>query len=419
MTVINTNVASLASQNAMIKNNRDLSSSMQNLATGKRINSGSDDAAGLAISTRMTSTIRGLDQAIRNANDGISLIQTAEGALVEVTNMMQRMREISVQAANDTYSDVDRGYLDLEFQQLKSEINRVSQNTEWNGIPILSHSPSNNGNFGFQVGSKTGQKIDVLIPDFSLNPVVVTTGLIDRNKQFSSQVFSFGAGIWAYSNVSLFNENEFYSTNINTGSYPTSQQAAASYLYDELINGALRNDYNFTNNGTSITVTPSNSNTNPKLLSFDVVRAQGSQAELSLQINWADGTNSLNVTAQDLGVSIQSPSITTPGGLSSLNSSNILTEAGATQAITDLDDAIAVVSAGRASLGAQINRLTYAADNLSNISLNTNASRSRILDSNYAKESSELARAQIIEQAAMAMLTQANQNPQSVLQLLK
>lgn len=418
MTIINTNIESLFTQNAMIKNNRDLSSSMQNLATGKRINSGSDDAAGLAISTRMTSTIRGLDQAIRNANDGISLIQTAEGALVEVTNMMQRMREISIQAANDTYSDVDRGYLDLEFQQLKSEINRVSKNTEWNGIPILSHSLTNNGNYGFQVGAKADQKIDISIPDFSLNPVVVTTGTLDRSKQFSSQVFSFGPGIWDNSSVNLFNENKFSYTQISTPN-ASSELQAANYLYNGLIGGALRNDYNFVNNGLSITVTPSNSNTNPKLLSFDVVRAHGSQAELSLQINWADGTNSLNVTAQDLGVSIQGSNITTPGGLSSLNSSNILTESGATQAITDLDGAIAVVSAGRASLGAQINRLTYAADNLSNVSLNTNAARSRILDANYAQESSDLARAQIIQQAATAMLAQANQNPQSVLQLLK
>ncbi len=125
MTVINTNIKSLISQNALSKNSRSLSAAMEQLSTGKRINSAKDDAAGLAISSRMTAQIRGLDQSVRNGNDAISMLQTAEGAMIEITSMLQRMRELSVQAANDTYSAADRSYLDLEYQQLKSEINRT------------------------------------------------------------------------------------------------------------------------------------------------------------------------------------------------------------------------------------------------------------------------------------------------------
>ena len=157
MSVINTNIKSLVSQNAMVKNNRDLADAMQQLSTGKRINSAKDDAAGLAISSRMTAQITGLDQAVRNGNDAVSMLQTTEGAMIEMTNMLQRMRELSVQSANDTYTSVDRGYMDLEFQQLKTEINRITETTEWNGMAFLNGSTVNDdgtvGKFEFQVGA--------------------------------------------------------------------------------------------------------------------------------------------------------------------------------------------------------------------------------------------------------------------------
>ena len=137
MTVINTNINSLVTQNALVRNNRALSSSMEQLSTGKRINSASDDAAGLAISNKMTAQIRGLNQAVRNANDGISLMQTAEGATTEITNMLQRMRELAVQASNDTYTSSDRSALNAEVTQLKAEISRIADNTEWNGMKLF------------------------------------------------------------------------------------------------------------------------------------------------------------------------------------------------------------------------------------------------------------------------------------------
>jgi flagellin len=281
MTVINTNIKALTTQNAMTVNNRQMSKVMEQLSTGRRINSAADDAAGLAISNKMTSQIRGLDQAVRNANDGISMIQTAEGATVEVTNMLQRMRELAVQAANDTNSADDRGSLNKEVVELQAEIKRISSNTQWNSMNITG-----------------GSGITAL----------------------ASAKFQIGANA------------------------------------DQVITVAFKN-----------------------------IQKLSGMGEV--------GSGALVAT------------------LSSLTSSN--------SAITSIDKALKSLDAYRADLGAKINRMTYAADNLMNISQNQSASRSRILDADYAKASAELARTQVIQQAATAMLAQANQQPQAVLQLLQ
>ena len=188
MTVINTNTGSLYAQQAMNTNARGLSTVMQQLSTGKRINNAVDDVAGLAVSTRLTSQIKGLNQAVRNANDGISLVQTAEGATEQITNMMQRMRELAVQASNDTNNANDRSFLDGEFQQLKSEINRVAQNTQWNGSNILDGTGGNtaNGSFAFQVGANANQTISVKLANMGvgvarMNPVTYARYNIARS----------------------------------------------------------------------------------------------------------------------------------------------------------------------------------------------------------------------------------------------
>jgi flagellin len=284
MSVVNTNVKSLYAQNSLVVNNRKLSDTMQQLSTGKRINGAKDDAAGLAIASKMTAQIRGLNQAVRNANDGISLIQTAEGALTEVTNMLTRMRELAVQSANDTNTSTDRTALNQEFTQLRAEINRVAGNTEFNSMKILDGSfvgNTTNGLFKFQVGANANQTIDVTIGNFG------TTG----------------------------------------------------------------------GSGTAL--------------------------------------------------------------LAGIDSSEITDLAKSNLSVTALDAAIGAVSTGRASMGAIINRLTYAADNLMTTSTNVQESRSRIEDTDYAKATTELARSQIIQQAATAMLAQANQQPQTVLSLLQ
>jgi flagellin len=282
MSVINTNVKSLVAQNAMSVNNRSLDKAMQQLSTGKRINSAADDAAGLAISNKMTAQIRGLNQAVRNANDGISLLQTAEGATQEITNMLQRMRELAVQASNDTYTSADRSALNSEVTALKSEITRIADNTEWNGMKLFTASSA---------GSAGG---------------IGTSGLVTLQ--------------------------------VGTG-------------------------------GTS-----------------------GNQ--ITVQLNDIDSS---------LGIS----------GIS------LTSQSGATSALATLDTAIATIDTDRATFGSTMNRLTYAVDNLTNVSQNAQASRSRIQDTDYAQTTTELARSQIIQQAATAMLAQANQAPQSVLSLLR
>lgn len=278
MTVINTNTKSIVAQNALTVNNRAMSKAMEQLSTGKRINSAADDAAGLAIASTMTAQIRGLNQAVRNANDGISLLQTAEGAMIEQTNMMQRMRELAVQSANDTVSADQKGYLDAEFQKLLTEIDRIGGATQWNGENVLDATGARgaDGVYTFQVGANSSQEITVTIGDMS------TAGLLSD------------------------------------------------------------------------------------LSGLDVT----------------DATNA---------------------GL----------------AIDGIDLALDAMNTQRADIGAGINTLTYAADNLANVSQNTSASRSQVLDTDYASATTELARTQIISQAATAMLAQANQAPQSVLSLLR
>ena len=297
MTVINTNVSATLASNAIVRNERAMSTAMERLATGRRINSASDDAAGLAIASKMTSQVKGLEQASRNANDAISLVQTVEGAGKEILNILTRMKELSVQATSGTYSATDRDAMDLEFQQLKSEITRIETNTTWNGQVLMDGADT----VAAQVGAGSGQTMSMTFGNWSL-------------------------------------END------------TTTDATASVYGD-------------TNGGTG---NASNS---------------------------AGNANMGNIDLQD-----------------------------ATRAATAnsaLDIAISGASAEVAKYGAYINRLEYASDNLLNVAQNTDASRSRIEDADYAEETSELAKTQIIAQAGTAMLAQANQIKQTVLALLQ
>jgi len=283
MAVINTNTGSLYAQQAMNTNARGLSTVMQQLSTGKRINNAVDDVAGMAISTRLTSQIRGLNQAVRNTNDGISLIQTAEGATDQVTNMLQRMRELAVQASNDTNNTADRSYLNLEFQALTSQIDNIANYTQWNGSNVLNQTNSSeagrSGVFTFQVGANSGQTISIT---------------------FDNMTTESGKGVMS------------------------------------------------TIAGNNIT-----------------------------------GTSSSSAA---LGVIIS---------------------------------ALDTVSLSRSNMGAVISRLQFTSDNLANVSAKAQESRSRIEDTDYSQATTELAKRNIIQQAAQAMLAQANQAPQSVLSLLR
>jgi flagellin len=270
MSVINTNVSALSAQNALKTNARSMSTNMEQLSTGSRINSAKDDAAGLAIGQNMTSQIRGLNMAVRNINDGVNMMQTAEGAMIEQSNMLQRMRELAVQSSNGTVSDTQRTYLNTEFQALTSQIGNIASQTTWNGTNLMNATTT----FAFQAGASSGQTISVVV-----------TGM----------------------------------------------------------------------------------------------------------------------TTSSLGIS----------------SASISSSSFAMTAIATLDTALNSINSQRATIGAGINQMTYAGDNMSNIAANVTASRSTIMDTDYATASTNLAKNQIIQQAATAMLAQANQAPQSVLSLLK
>jgi flagellin len=396
MTVINTNIKSLVSQNAMVKNNRDLSNAMQQLSTGKRINSAKDDAAGLAISSRMTSQITGLNQAIRNGNDSVSMLQTTEGAMIEMTNMLQRMRELAIQSSNDTYTSVDRGYLDLEFQQLKAEVNRITDDTEWNGMGIMDGSVLNDdgviGKFEFQVGANDGQIITHTIADMGFIADVGTAAFTTPT--------AATAGVAQISKLTL----------------------SGTYLAGDVI------EFKVGSNTKSYTVLPADlTGNNTANLASIAVKLRNLTSDNASTPTFTIGGAAVTVTANELTFTAATantpftPTATnTPrGALQNISALNIQNNTNSNTSIRELDIAINRINTERAGIGAVINRLTYAVDNLANVSQNTSESRSRIMDADYAKASSELARTQIISQAATAMLAQANQQPQSVLQLLQ
>jgi len=315
MSVINTNISATLAANALTKNERSMTTSMERLSTGLRINSAKDDAAGLAISARMTGQVRGLEQAARNANDAISMLQVAEGATQEISNMLIRMRELAVQAANGTYSATDRDALNLEFGELMSEIDRIAKNTQWNGMSILDGDGQHDETTAdtsvtVQLGPSASQTMTVTLKSW------VPTMAVDADATDAAGTASDGA------------------------------EATA--------------------NGDS---------------------AFGDTAILY----WGGVPTRIGIDTADE----------------------------ATFAITQLDRAINGATAERAQYGAYISRLEHASDNLLNVAQNTDASRSRIQDADYAKETTELARNQIIAQAGTAMLAQANQVKQTVLSLLQ
>jgi flagellin len=389
MSVINTNVKSLVAQNAATIAGRSMSKAMEQLSTGKRINTAADDAAGLAISSRATAQIKGLDQAVRNANDGISMLQTAEGAMVEVTNMLQRMRELSVQSANDTNTADDRSYLDLEFQQLKAETDRIISNTQWNGVNVLDKTFTNNttaGKFVFQVGANANQTISHTIDVFGLgtadgaSATVTAAAGATAGTATTQQVGTLTlAGTYAAGDKITVNLNE----SVFQYTVTTADEAGSNTLATNLAAAIdLRFEDGYAAAGSA-----------PGVVKITADTASTTQFTLS-------------ATASD-------------GEWDDIESLSILTQATSNTSVSTLDVALSSVNKARAEIGSVINRLTYAADNLTNVSQNAEASRSRILDTDYAKTTTELARSQIIQQAATAMLAQANQQPQSVLSLLR
>jgi flagellin len=376
MTVINTNTSAILTANALSKNERAMSQTMERLSTGSRINSASDDAAGLAIASKMTSQINGLNMAIRNANDGISMVQSADGALVEVSSMFQRMRELAVQSSSDTNSTTDRSALNLEFKALQSEVQRISGNTQFNGMNILDDTVGTTGSVDFQVGANASQTITA---DFGN---IGKDGSISVSTT-STTVQSVVVGTLADGDILTF---KITNTNGSTDQYIQFTVDAADAVIA---------------NGTATT---------------SMLTASDGTNTYTLAGTSTGGT--LTMTSDNATLAVQEANLSR--GISGTAANNdILTKTGASAAITAMTTAIASIDTQRATLGSYVNRLEYASDNLANVSQNASASRSRIQDADYAAETTELARTQIIQQAGTAMLSQANQQAQSVLALLK
>jgi len=387
MSVINTNVNAVLSQNALVKNERAMSSAMEQLSTGKRINKAADDAAGLAIVSKMTAQIRGLEQATRNVNDAISMLQTAEGATGEITNMLQRMRELAVQGNSGTNNADEVAAIAAEFSALKVAINDIADTTQWNGVDIIDGTKSSNANAApkYQIGANDGQTLTVNMGDLSLDGYVA-------GQQSAVTVTYTATGDIADTTSYTIDGKVFSSTAIggaqNIGAMKDALNAHGEFserFVASIASGAT----------TVLTITE----------------------KAGYEKN--NGNSGITVTVEGTANrTIGTPSASTAGvkGMGA-NLSNL----GVTDSnvIATLDSALRAVASQRADFGAVMNRLEYTADNLANVSQNTQASRSRIEDADYAKATTELARTQIIQQAGTAMLAQANQQSQGVLALLQ
>jgi len=380
---INTNVMSLNAQRNLNSSQSSLSTSIQRLSSGLRINSAKDDAAGLAISERFSSQIKGLNQASRNANDGISLAQTAEGALGQVTNNLQRIRELAVQSANATNSTTDRTALQAEASQLLSEIDRVANQTSFNGVKLL------DGSFSsavFQVGANAGETITIgSLVDSNVAALSSVTSATGQSSQVTAidTLTAVGAGALVINGTDV---------GAGIGAAGSAQQRVGQVV-DAINNSASTTGVNAAyDSGTNRIVLTSGAN---------IV---------------ATGTDDGSLTGFDVTGADGDATATTTTGLGSLS---IASYAGASLAIQQMDSALSQVNSARATIGAVQNRFESVVANLATTSENLSAARSRIQDTDFAAETANLTRAQILQQAGTAMLAQANSAPNNVLSLLR
>jgi flagellin len=406
MTVINSNSAAMLTANSINQNDRAMTSTMERLSTGKRINSAADDAAGLAIATKMTAQVRGLDQAGRNANNATSMVQLADGAAEQVSNILQRMREIVVQAADGSNSVSDVAVLNVEFKQAAEEIDRIVDVTEFNGKKLLNGDAggvagSGDSTVTYQIGANASQTLTVDFSDFNLaagSATNTTEKFVD-----ASINDAFVAAMDPSTDVTL-TDNEGNSITL-TQADVTAATAASGLA--TLINNA---------SGT-FNLTATGDNTDGLTLTSD---SSGAGSQVATITYTGTGTPSLSETP---GVS-PTPMTADLSGFKTTGMQTSIVVDGVSASTFDntlnaLDKAIEGVATQRATFGATMNRLEYAVDNLASSSLATATARGRIEDANYATETTALARTQIIAQAGTAMLAQANQKSQSVLSLLQ
>jgi flagellin len=374
-----------------------METSMARLSTGKRINSASDDAAGVAISSRLSSEIRGTDQAIRNSLDGQALIDTAEGAHSEIENILQRMREVAVQAANDTNNAQDRSNLQAEMNAMGTEIDRIAGTTTWAGANLMQDA---NSSFSFQVGSAVGDKNQIAVTIGGMNMSNLSIGASTTVAAFTIDADDFGTA-----------------TTIGTAG----GDWAKSAVTDGAGTGGAPDVLTFTPDATATTGSKV-SITNPETDQVHTAEVLGGSAaninQTVLNMNAAFSTLGVYAVAvSDTAIEMQFsavPQVTTPATDISVSSGN-----NARAGITKLDDAIEAVNIQRSKLGAVSNRLNHTVNNLTNISSNLSSAKGGIEDADFALETTNLAKNQILQQASTAMLAQANASKQNVLSLLQ
>lgn len=490
MTSINTNIGAISAQANMAKVNDDFNQAMTRLSSGLRINAAKDDAAGMAIAEKMTAQVMGINQAVRNATDGKNLLDTTESAHVEVSNMLQRMRELAVQSANDTNTGSDRGNITAESRQLVAEINRIAENTTFNGMKVM------DGSFAgkqFQIGADLGQTLSVSIDAASATDIgafktksevsIADTGGVTGAEELIISGHAGNATITSTANMSAKSlAAEVNSVSAQTGVQATavskaklSNLTAVGKISFE-VNGAsigtvaisnkedlrsLRDAINTKTTTTGVTATMGDTNAaivltdstgkNIEISDYLAVDS-GAAAQAKMDVTGlnTDGSTdatpdklTLDVAASDTSAivtgqvtftstqtfSVNSTSTSADTNFFSTNANaaslesvadvDLSTATSSAEAITVIDVALQKVSQARGALGALSNRLDSTISNLTNISGSVQAAKSQVMDADFAAESTQLARGQILSQAATAMLAQANSSKQGVLSLLR
>ncbi|MCT4685539.1 MAG: flagellin [Roseicyclus sp.] len=486
MTTINTNIGAINAQANMTRINENMNDSMQRLSSGMRINAAKDDAAGMAIAEKMTSQIKGLNQAVRNATDGKNLVDTTEGAHVEVSNMLQRLRELAVQSANDTNTASNRNNLASEGRQLIAEINSVAQNTTFNGMKVLDGSFSG---MQLQIGADKGQTLEVNVDsaaatDIGMNSVnskvsitdgtdsdiaagttitltgfagsdTITTTAGQSAASLAEEVnkLSAGTGIEATAitkaELSGFTLTDSVSFDIGTASGETVNIGTVSITDASDVRG-LRDAINAVSGQTGISATMAENDNSKIVLTHAsgediVIENASSTNDFTVTALTSDGTanGSLATVGSTTGNAVVTgevemsstkaftvatdaaaatehfDAVANGSELENVASIDLTTAEGAADSIKVIDYALQKISQSRSDLGAVSNRLDSTISNLTNITVNVEAARSGVMDADFAKESSEMARGRILSQAATAMLAQANSSQQNVLSLLR
>lgn len=392
--IINTNVASLTAQRNLNSSQNSLATSLQRLSSGLRINSARDDAAGLAISQRMNAQVKSLNQAARNASDGISMIQTAEGGMSQIQDMLIRMKELATQGSNSTLADAERAFIADEMTQLRDEINNISTRTKFNGQQLL------NGSFGKALSNTSTVQVGMNLATTA--EAAVTKIDISGAQAGTTFTFSNAVGVLTLSDGT--NSQAIDLTGVTVA-------AGGSY------------ELNYNQLGVKVTVGAAASKAGADIATDldtgTVITTAATGAEIQVgaddaadnRLTLTFGDTRISATSADARMVALNTDITTFSGAN--------TAANAQALLTSVEDALTYVSEQRAALGAQQNRLDYTVANLQTQAENITASKSRITDADFAAETANLTRAQILQQAGTAMLAQANSLPQNVLSLLR